>query len=326
MRIIEVCYDPGYAATVAGIAEQYAVDHWSVTPPEQEHGRQVMHILVSADEAQRPMDALQTVLGDSPAYRLVLLPVEATAPQPVATRKRKRGRTAAREEIHRDLAAGTELDAKYVLLVILSTVVASVGLLKDDVAVVIGAMVIAPLLGSNLAFAFAVAAGDAKLMWSALRINFVGAGLVVVLAVVIGLVWTAPFNSAQIMERTEVDLDSMVLALAAGAAAALSVVSSLSTTLVGVMVAVALLPPAATAGLMLASGQWGLAGGAGLLMVVNVVCVNLAAKGVFLFTGIMPRHWRERNKARYITLIYILVWTLSLLVIAGALWWTHQHV
>jgi len=101
--------------------------------------------------------------------------------------------------------------------------------------------------------------------------------------------WTGTLDSVELLARTSVGLDGVLLALASGLAAALSLTTGLSSVLVGVMVAVALLPPTATAGIMLGAGNFELATGALLLLAVNVVCVNIAAKLVFLFRGVRPR-------------------------------------
>jgi len=107
-------------------------------------------------------------------------------------------------------------------------------------------------------------------------------------------------------------LDSVVLALASGAAAVISLTTGLASVLVGVMVAVALLPPTATLGIMLGSGQVKLAVGAALLLAVNIVCVNLAAKIVFWIRGVKPRSWLEKQKANQSMVTYLVIWVLSL--------------
>jgi uncharacterized membrane protein len=122
------------------------------------------------------------------------------------------------------------------------------------------------------------------------------------------------------MARTDVGLDSVALALASGAAAVLSLTTGLSSVLVGVMVAVALLPPTATLGLMLGAGQYHHALGAGLLLAVNIVCVNLAAKVVFLAKGIHPRTWWERKRAKRAMLLYVIIWVLSLAILIAMIY------
>ena len=145
-----------------------------------------------------------------------------------------------------------------------------------------------------------------------------GVTLAVVLSIVIGVAWPFDVSSPELSTRTTVGLDSVALALASGAAAALSLTTGLSSVLVGVMVAVALLPPAVTLGLMLGHGEIGLAAGAGLLLAINIVCVNLASKVVFFVKGIRPRTWWQKEKAKRAMAVYILVWlaTLVMLVLA----------
>ncbi|MBT8068874.1 MAG: TIGR00341 family protein, partial [Gammaproteobacteria bacterium] len=172
-----------------------------------------------------------------------------------------------------------------------------------------------PLLGPNLAFGLGTALGDLALMRKSALTTVVGIGFAVVLSVAVGLLWPMEIYSPEILSRTEVGLDSVALALASGAAAALSMTTGLSSVLVGVMVAVALLPPAVTLGLMLGRADFDLAFGAGLLLVINLVCVNLACKLVFLIRDIRPRTWVEKTKARRAMLIYIMVWALTLMVL-----------
>ncbi len=81
------------------------------------------------------------------------------------------------------------------------------------------------------------------------------------------------------------------------------------------MVAVALLPPTATLGLMIGAGQPKLAVGAALLLAVNIVSVNLAAKIVFWVRGVKPRSWLEKQKANQSMVTYMVIWAISLFVL-----------
>lgn len=139
--------------------------------------------------------------------------------------------------------------------------------------------------------------------------------LAVALSVVIGIFWPFDVSSPELAARTNVGLDSVALALASGAAAALSLTTGLSSVLVGVMAAVALLPPAVTLGIMLGLGDINLALGAGLLLAINVVCVNLAIKVVFFLKGIRPRTWWEKKKDKRAMSIYITGWFVTLLIL-----------
>jgi uncharacterized membrane protein len=80
------------------------------------------------------------------------------------------------------------------------------------------------------------------------------------------------------------------------------------------------LPPAATLGMMLGSGKLSFALGAALLLAVNVVCVNLASKVVFLVKGVKPRSWLEKQKAQQSVTMYILVWVAILMVLVAVIY------
>ena len=321
MRRIDILADAGSIDTLVGIAEQHEVDDsWQGSIGED--SRIQFHMLVNDARRQSVVDALQNALGASEKTRIIIQPVDAVLPRPGPAVRQVNKPAAAgdqtREELYDQIARGAHLDSTFILLVCLSTVVAAVGLLEANVAVIVGAMVIAPLLGPNIALAFATSLGDRDLVWQSIRTNTVGVGVTLLMSVVTGRIWQGNLDNAEIMLRTDVGLAGVVLALASGAAAVLSLITGLSSALVGVMVAVALLPPAATLGMMLGSGKPHAAAGAALLLAVNVVCINLSAKLMFMYRGIKPRTWLEKNKARQSVAITITMWIvmLSLLIIA----------
>lgn len=327
MRLIKVIADSGHLDTLASIAMQHdIVDSWQGAAGED--GRIMFHMLVSDVKRQSVVDALQNVLGSSENARIIIQPVDAVLPRPAAPVEKGKKVTATgsqtREELYDKITRGAVLDSTFILLVCLSTMVASVGMLEANVAVIVGAMVIAPLLGPNIAFAFATSLGDRVLMWRAIRTNAAGVGMTLLMSIVTGRVWQGSLDNAEIMLRTDVGLAGVVLALASGAAAVLSLITGLSSALVGVMVAVALLPPAATLGMMLGSGQFSAAAGAALLLAVNIVCINLSAKLMFLFKGVKPRTWLEKTQARQSVAIYITVWIVLLTLLITAIVLRHR--
>ena len=276
--------------------------------------RKVVRILVKPEQRQIILDALQEILATSFSYRVVVIPVEAALPREEAEEETEiiSATETTREELYNSIGKNARLNQTYLLLIFLSTVVVAIGLLKDNVAVVIGAMVIAPLLGPNLALALGTALGDTDLMWKAFKTGLAGMSLALALSILIGIFWPLNIESRELLARTYVGLDSAVLAMASGAAAVISLTSGIPSILVGVMVAVALLPPAATMGLMLGAGQTDLAYGAAFLLAVNIVAINLSAKLGFLIQGIKPRTWLEKKKAKQSMQSYIIIWVLTL--------------
>jgi len=315
MKYVEVIVDASSSDTIRAIAEKGKA--WDVRlGAVGDDGMRQIRMLVSDDQLQSLLDNLQNVLGAQPSARTVILAVEASLPKP-AEEKRAQEDTAiaVREALYESVAKSIRLDWNFLVLVMLSTVVASIGLIENNVAVVVGAMVIAPLLGPNLALSFGTALGDVPLMRKSVQTLFAGLLLAIFLALLTGSFWPGTLTSPELMSRTLVGLDSVALALASGAAAALSLTTGLSSILVGVMVAVALLPPAATLGIMLGQGNVNLAVGAGLLLAVNIVCVNLASKVVFFVKGISPRTWLEKEKAKRAMVAYVLGWLVALLIL-----------
>ncbi len=327
MRIIEVITDCGHSDTVQGIAEQHELDAWVV--PTEDEQRCICRLLVRLDKQQAVLDSLQGVLGKLDYFRILLIPLDGALPRPSkeeVEEAKRRAKTLSREELYQEISSGGEINSNFLLMVMLSTIVAAIGLLENNLAVIIGAMVIAPLLGPNIALSFATALGDRELAWSALKTNLTGLGLALVISVLIGYFWPYSLDTAELIIRTDVDVDGIVLALASGAAAVLSLASGYSMALVGVMVAVALLPPAATLGLMLGAGQFQNALGAGLLLAVNVVCVNLSGKLVFLLKGIKPRTWLEKRQARQSMTTYVIFWLVVLVILIIAIQVRHTYL
>jgi uncharacterized hydrophobic protein (TIGR00341 family) len=107
------------------------------------------------------------------------------------------------------------------------------------------------------------------------------------------------------------------LALASGSAGALSFTTGISTALIGVMIAVALLPPLVALGLLIGSGYYPQAFEALLLVLINVICINLAGVTTFWAQGIHPRKWWKEDRAKKATRIAVLIWFVLLTALAS---------
>jgi uncharacterized hydrophobic protein (TIGR00341 family) len=316
MKYVEIIADSGSADTIKAIADKAKAEDLRVGVIGED-GMQQTRLLLNDEELQGAVDMLQNVLGAQPTARVTVLSVEMFLPKTeVETQKKKKSsKTAAREALYEEVRTSAELDRNFIVLVILSTIVAAIALIENNVAVVIGAMVIAPLLGPNLALSVGTALGDTALVAQSAKTLAVGILLAIALSTAIGYFWNFENFSPELISRTIVGVDSAVLALASGAAAALSLTTRLSSVLVGVMVAVALLPPATTLGIMLGKGNFLFAVDAGLLLAVNIVSVNLASKIVFWAKGVSPRTWYEKEKAKKAMRIYLIAWFISLLAL-----------
>jgi uncharacterized hydrophobic protein (TIGR00341 family) len=320
LRLIELTVADSVADRLPDALEGVDVlEHWREPTLES---RVLVRILVPTEKSEAVLDALERHFTGTDGFRVILLPVEATIPRPPEAEPEPepppRGRVG-REELLDDLASGTRITTVYLAMVVLSTIVAAVGLARDNIAVLIGAMVIAPLLTPNVALALGTLLGDFELMCKALKTNLVGLATAFAFAFLVGLI--VP-EAASREIHTATGFADIVLALAAGAAGALAFTTGVPATLVGVMVAVALLPPLVTAALRLAVGNAAGAGEAFLLLLINVICVNLAAVVTFLARGVGPRTWWEADRAKRATRRAVLVWSALLAMLALIVWLT----
>jgi hypothetical protein len=141
----------------------------------------LVKMLVSAEEAEAVLDLIDNNYGSVDGFRAVLIPVAASLPRPEPVeqddaeiaeaeddKERKRERIS-REELYVIIEDAAKLSKIYIAVVILSAIVATMGVLRDNVTVVIGAMVIAPLLGPNAALTLATTLGDGDLARTALK-------------------------------------------------------------------------------------------------------------------------------------------------------------
>ena len=298
-------------------------------------GQASVRILIEANQAESVLDKLDKhfIWGDR--ARLMLYSVDATRPRipdPDEAKKADAGEDEdededeaeekpdrprlperiSRDELEQAIKPGAKVGRMYLALVILSGIIAALGLIRSDVVLLIGAMVIAPLLGPNMALAFGTTLGDLSLIRKAGFATAVGVGLALVFALLLGLVIPFDANGPAIVARTQVGIGDILIALAAGGAGALAFTSGVSASLVGVMVAVALLPPTVAVGMLLGDGEPTKALGALTLLAGNIICVNLSAMVVFVVQGIQPRTWWDRDRARKATWIAGSTWTVLL--------------
>lgn len=303
----------------------------------------LVKVLIDASDTEEFLDKAEDMFGELEYYRLVMLPVEATLPRINDEEKDKSdengeevsdeddsvkpwekplsGTRVSREELYTDIADGIGISGVYVVLVALSAIVASLGVMRDSTAVVIGAMVIAPLLAPNVGLALATVLADKDLGLKALQTNFMGLAVALVISFTLGLLLAVDSSVDEIAMRTEVALSDIALALASGAAGVLAYTIGMSAAVIGVMVAVALLPPLVTTGLLLGDGQYELAFYAFILVLTNVICVNLAAIATFIMQGIRPRTWYESAKAKRANIIAISLWLSLLLALAAIIYY-----
>jgi uncharacterized hydrophobic protein (TIGR00271 family) len=175
------------------------------------------------------------------------------------------------------------------VMLLLSVVIATFAVLQDSTAVVIGAMLVAPLMVPILGAAAAIVNGEQHRVGGDLLLVLLGVLASIGLAFIIAK-WTpaiVPLTSnSQVTSRVNPNIIDMGIALAAGAAGAFATVNKrVASSIAGVAIAVALVPPLAVVGVTLEAGRYDDAGGAFLLFSTNLVAILLAAVAVFVLSG-----------------------------------------
>ena len=299
-------------------------------------------IVLDVEESEDVMDKLENLFAWSEKYRLVVYDAQATVPrlsEPAKEKKpegeegeegngngngTKRRNRISREELYADVLDTSVLGRNFMMLVLLSSIIAVIGLVRDNVAIIIGAMVLAPLLGPNVGLSLATTLGDKELASASSRTLAVGIAITLAVSVLFGMVFGLPDHSAQLAERSVIAYSDVILAIVSGVAGIISFTMGVPTSLVGVMVALALLPPLTACGIFLGAADFARAGGAGLLFLANVICLNLAGVLTFLVQGIQPLTWWEQKRAKAATLRGVLIWTGLLLALLGVLALSHR--
>ncbi|TKX72336.1 MULTISPECIES: TIGR00341 family protein [Halorubrum] len=203
-----------------------------------------------------------------------------------------------------DLASGL---GTYVLMTVISAVIATAGLLLDSPATVVGSMVIAPLIGPAMSAAIGTVVDDEALFRRGVRMQVLGVVVAVLAATLFAFALRSlalvppgldPLELGEVSERLAPNVLVLVVAVGAGIAGIVSLMTGVSATLVGVMIAVALIPPAAAVGIGIAFRIPRLVIGAGVIVAVNVLSINLSALVMLWYEGYRPQRWFREDEAR----------------------------
>lgn len=179
----------------------------------------------------------------------------------------------------------------FFVLLLLATVIATYGVLSDSTATVIGAMIVAPLMGPIMATAAAVVIGSLDRAWRSLILVVVGVICVILLSLVLS--WLVPdirisfTENGEITSRIAPGLMALLTALASGAAGAfITSREEIADSMGGVAIAISLVPPLCVVGISLSQGAWGPATGAFMLFMTNFLAILLAGGITFMIGGL----------------------------------------
>jgi APA family basic amino acid/polyamine antiporter len=228
-----------------------------------------------------------------------------------------------RSTVYRQIRDGARADIDFFVMITLSATIATLGLLLNSGAVIIGGMLVAPLLSPIIGISLAIALGNVRLLRDAAESTVKGIFLAGVVALFLSSVLPLGELSDQILARTAPNLLDLLIALASGAAGAYAMSrKEMSAALPGVAIAAALVPPLGVVGVGLAARQFAVAGGGLLLFGTNLVGITLAGTVNFLLLGFRPVGGAKEREGRMrrglvVSILLLLVVSLPLGFVSG---------
>jgi uncharacterized hydrophobic protein (TIGR00271 family) len=193
------------------------------------------------------------------------------------------------KHLQESLLDEAEFNANYIVLTVGACAIATFGLLANSAAVIIGAMIIAPLMLPIRCMAFGVLEGEFQLV----RRGLISVGLATLIAVflawMLGTLSGLVEYGSEVLARSQPNLLDLGVAVAAGGISGYAKVRpKLSSALAGTAIAVALMPPICVVGLGISQLRWSLSLGAGILYLTNLLGITLSCMVAFLITGYTP--------------------------------------
>ena len=240
-------------------------------------------------------------IGISTTYgRMNILPILGLIP-PFRGKSEKKPKiqSLSYEELYQIIEPQTHPDLLYLVFIIVSAIVAALGLVYNNVAVIVGSMVIAPLLGPIVGTSLGTVTSDRKILQRSLLTEMVGLTIAIAVGMLLGFLFyyvkvitnaelALQFDGrlSEMFLRTKATLADFGLGIASGIAAGLCFISGVATALVGVAVAASLMPPAANVGLLLSMGEFNLALGSLWILLINLACINFTCTITFFLARV----------------------------------------
>ncbi|KTG26914.1 TIGR00341 family protein [Haloferax profundi] len=337
MRLVQVLIPEGTSESVLGALDEQGIDYAVFQEVGRGDFEAMVQFPVPPSGVETVLDSLTEAGIQEDAYTIVLAPETVVSQRLSALVERFPGLRISREELYARAQDLAPANSTFFAFLILSTIIATTGLLLDSAATIIGAMVVAPLMGPAISASVGTILDDANMTRRGVVLQVTGLIAAILTAAIMGWILQATIlippeldilAIPQVAERTSPNFLSLFLALGSGLAGSISIMRGSGSTLVGVAIAVALVPPAATSGLGLAFGLPGIAFTAAVLVLVNLLAINLSALLLFYLAGFKPLEASKFEGVRsslYSRLVVIAVGIAILsIVLAGVTFTTFQ--
>lgn len=202
-------------------------------------------------------------------------------------------------DFYKNLTTGARPSIDYYMMVLLSSIIATLGLILNSGAVIIGAMLVAPLMTPIISSSFGIAAGEFAVLKNSLSTLVKGFLMALFVSIFIATIFQGDTLSNEILARTSPTVIDLIVAMASGLAGAYALANSkVSASLPGVAIAAALMPPICAAGICITMGMPLAAGGAILLFASNLVGISFSSGVLLLFMGLQPKDEVKYSKTK----------------------------
>ncbi|WP_254762939.1 TIGR00341 family protein [Natrinema marinum] len=334
MRLVQVLIPEGKQEGVLEALDEEGIDYAVFEEVGRGDFEAMVQFPVPPSGVEPILERLTSAGVREDAYTIVMATETVVSQRLSALIERFPGLRISREELYARAEDLAPANSTFFAFLVLSTIIATTGLLLDSAATIIGAMVVAPLMGPAISASVGTILDDQRMATRGVFLQVTGLVSAIAIGAIMGWVLQGTIlippdldilTIPQVTERTNPNFLALFLALGSGLAGAISIMRGSGSTLVGVAIAVALIPPAATAGLGIAFGPPGVAIGAGVLVLVNLLAINLSALVLFYAAGFRPLEPEQSPDVResVVSRIAVIVVGIAVLsVVLGAVTWT----
>ncbi|QLK25083.1 TIGR00341 family protein [Natrinema zhouii] len=328
MRLVEILIPKEKRKAVEEILEDEGIDFTLVAEESRDEPSVVITFPLPVPAVESVLDELRETGIDEDSYTVILEAETVVSEQfdDLEQRYAQNSPRISREEMQAQAKDLTPRFSTYLVMTIMSVIVATAGLLLDSPAVVVGSMVIAPLIGPALGASVGTVINDRALFRRGIKLQAIGLGVVTAAIFAFAIRTTGVvspminiFEISEIEGRLSPDMLSLVIAIGAGVAGAWTLTAGTSAALVGVMIAAALVPPLGVVGIGIAWGLPDVALAAGVLVLVNILTINITSLVVLWYKGYRPDSWTQQGDARVATEKRALVLVVTILVLSAFL-------
>lgn len=326
MKQLQVSVPGKFKEEAKNLLEGYSSDV-SVSKAEKDDKEIVeFHVTVESDQIDELSDELKDIEGlESGDLTINVMKQES---QIKKGQKTKGGSSIlSQAEIYSQAQEAAVFNKAEWSLVALSSIIATYGLIADNVIVVIGAMMVAPILSPFVSGALSLNVGDKKLLKQSVKTGSVSFLLAVVTSTIAAVPFPVSWNSSLALV-SQSSIVSVLLSIFVGAAAALTFVTGMRDEIAGVAVAIALIPPIASVGIGVKLLDLNLILSALTVALMNIVSIIASGFACFHLLGIRPSTYYKKKQAeeiRYVIPVALLVLSVLAVPVAFSSYESYQE-